>query len=217
MAWLSIVRLVALIFTTICGAIVLSLSADITHFSEFYFEALIIDSLRTGAFTSLVVFELSWLSVLSVLWVATGALTVDQTSFVFATCDFLSDVANQVCRETQAIEAFSFLAWLSLLFYTIALLAVACTNAARGAPIWLGAVRTHGAFAPQFAGAAPSPPGQVPSMGMSMSMPVPMPHQLQPSPPPSQMVQHGYAVPSPDGSARGSMYGVPGAAVHPHM
>ena len=47
------------------------------------------------------------------LGIAAGALTVDQTSAVFSTCNYLNDILNQVCRETQAIEAFSFLAWVA--------------------------------------------------------------------------------------------------------
>lgn len=47
------------------------------------------------------------------LWIATGAVAVNNTSAIFATCDFVADWANQLCRETQAIEAFSFLAWLT--------------------------------------------------------------------------------------------------------
>ncbi|KAI0327357.1 hypothetical protein GY45DRAFT_1327713 [Cubamyces sp. BRFM 1775] len=91
-----------------------------------------VDFLRTGAFTSMVVVELSWLctssfrshlarrhnthvgciAVLWVLWLATGAQTASQTSTAFANCDFIYPILNQVCNETHAIEAFSFLAWI---------------------------------------------------------------------------------------------------------
>ncbi|KAJ8453852.1 hypothetical protein ONZ51_g13366 [Trametes cubensis] len=132
MTWLQLVRLITLGFTLGCGIIVLSLASHVTSLSEEYyaiyyaFEALgiavgaltmvsipvmiAIDFLRTGAFTSMVVVELSWLSVLWVLWLATAAQTADQTSVAFANCDFGNVILNQVCNETHAIEAFSFLA-----------------------------------------------------------------------------------------------------------
>ena len=51
-------------------------------------------------------------AVLWVRWLATAAQTADQTSVAFANCDFGNVILNQVCNETHAIEAFSFLAWI---------------------------------------------------------------------------------------------------------
>ena len=48
-----------------------------------------------------------------VLWLSTAALAVSQTGTLFSTCDFVNDIINRACRETQAIEAFSFLAWIA--------------------------------------------------------------------------------------------------------
>ena len=36
---------------------------------------------------------------------------------VFQTCDYVYDWLNQLCHETQAIEAFSFLAWIVREYY----------------------------------------------------------------------------------------------------
>ncbi|KAI0659638.1 hypothetical protein C8Q70DRAFT_889841, partial [Cubamyces menziesii] len=157
-------------FTLGCGIIVLSLASHVTSLSEKYyaiyyaFEALgiavgaltmvsipvmiAIDFLRTGAFTSMVVVELSWLSVLWVLWLATAAQTADQTSVAFANCDFGNVILNQVCNETHAIEAFSFLAWIVLMGYTILLLVVALINGSRGAPMWMSSVKQMPSIVP---------------------------------------------------------------------
>ncbi|RDX47605.1 hypothetical protein OH76DRAFT_721542 [Lentinus brumalis] len=238
MHWLQIVRLSVLGFAIFCGIVVASLSAHLIAYVEenfggyYAFAALgvatggltmlslpvilIIDLLRKGAFTSLVVVELSWLGILWVLWLATAALTVDSTSAVFSTCDF---ILNQLCHETQAIEAFSFLAWIALLAYTILLLIVALVNASRGAPMWKSTVAASGGIAPAPAATAgagqqvqhqqqqqplmttpmtPPPAGQQP---MQQYQPQPIyggqPHtgaypqqQQQPAPTPSSGVSH---------------------------
>ncbi|KAM5537430.1 hypothetical protein V8D89_008949 [Ganoderma adspersum] len=173
--WLQIYRLVSFGFAIFCGLIVAALGAHITAFAEDHFKAyyifaalaiaaggltmislpiiLIIDFLRRGAFTSWVLIELIWLSVIWVLWIATGAVAVNDTSAIFTTCDFVADWANQLCRETQAIEAFSFLAWLTLMSYTITLLVVALICMSRGQSIWKATVRDYTAL-PASQGAA---------------------------------------------------------------
>ncbi|RPD77177.1 hypothetical protein L226DRAFT_533178 [Lentinus tigrinus ALCF2SS1-7] len=170
MHWLQIIRLSVLGFAIFCGIIVASLSAHLTAYVEENFGGydnfavlgiatggitiislpvmLIVDLLRKGAFTSLVVVELSWLSILWVLWIATAALTVDETSAIFSSCDFFYPILNQLCHETQAVEAFSFLAWIALMAYTVLLLIVALVNTSRGSPMWKSSVRAYGGIAP---------------------------------------------------------------------
>ncbi|KAI0742849.1 hypothetical protein C8Q80DRAFT_1123004 [Daedaleopsis nitida] len=176
MGWLQIIRLSVLLahpspaWAILCGIIAGGISAHITafaveNFREYYIFSimglvsggltiitvpimLIIDLVRTGAFTSLVVVELSWLTVLWILWLVTGAITANDTSQVFATCEFAYAILNQLCHETQAVEAFAFLAWLVLFAYTILLLVVALVNASRGAPMWRATVRQAGRIAP---------------------------------------------------------------------
>ncbi|TBU31292.1 hypothetical protein BD311DRAFT_752995 [Dichomitus squalens] len=167
MGWLQILRLAALSFAVLSGIIVASLSAHITAFIEenfatYYVYAalgiatggltfftvpvlLLVDFLRTGAFTSYIIVELSWLSVLWVLWLATGALTVNDTAAVgvFQSCDYIFVWVNQICHETQAIEAFSFLAWIVLMGYTVTLLVIALISARRGKPIWTSSVKQY--------------------------------------------------------------------------
>ena len=112
------------------------LSLFICKSSTSWPSRLVIDFVRRGAFTSWILIELIWLckcrllllswsnvmltcsttAIVWVLWIAAGALTVNNTGAIFTTCDFVADWANQFCRETQGIEAFSFLAWLTRTF-----------------------------------------------------------------------------------------------------
>ncbi|KAI0354295.1 hypothetical protein OH77DRAFT_1496869 [Trametes cingulata] len=204
LTWLQIVRLAVLGFTLFCGIIVLSLGSHLTSLSIKYFDVyynfavlaiavggitmlsvpvmLLIDFLRTGAFTSMVLVELVWLSILWVLWIAAAALTADQTGTAFTTCDYAYAILNQVCNETRAIEAFAFLAWIALLAYTITLLVVALINANRGAPMWKSSIKQQPSLAPPVAPAASVPPtaaGQ-PPMGMAPQFPGAHPHHPQP-------------------------------------
>ncbi|KAI0369275.1 hypothetical protein BV20DRAFT_968135 [Pilatotrama ljubarskyi] len=216
--WLQIFRLAALGFTAFCGILVLSLGSHLTSLSIKYFDVyynfavlsiavgaismlsvpvmLVIDFLRTGAFTSMVLVELVWLSILWVLWIATAALTADQTGTAFATCDFVYPILNQVCNETRAIEAFAFLAWIVLLAYTITLLVIALINANRGAPMWKSSIKQqHPSVLPPSAPSASSAPpiAAQPQMGMMPQFPTAQPgagpHYPQPmyagAPPPA--------------------------------
>ncbi|EIW56537.1 uncharacterized protein TRAVEDRAFT_49362 [Trametes versicolor FP-101664 SS1] len=79
---------------------------------------LLVGFLRTGAFTSMVVVELVWTSILGVLWLAEGILSAHitlRTPFGDASCesDFLSPNIQQVCNETQVLVGISFAAWIA--------------------------------------------------------------------------------------------------------
>ncbi|OJT15687.1 hypothetical protein TRAPUB_5065 [Trametes pubescens] len=235
MTWLQIVRLVALGFSVFAGILVLSLGAHLTALSEKYFGGfdnfsafgiavgvltvltvpvmLVVDFLRTGAFTSMVLVELIWISILWVLWLTEGALTANDTSTVFQTCDFVSNILNQACNETRAIEAFAFITWLvreypvicpdiaipltlayPVLAYTITLLTVALLNASRGAPMWTSSVKQH--------------PSVVPSPNPNPALPLVAPQPQQPQPQPQPQMQMYSAVPgapspAPPPSAQG--------------
>lgn len=203
--WLQIYRLVAFGFTIFSGVIVAALGAHITAFAEDHFGLyyifaalaiavggvtiftlpvmLVIDFVRRGAFTSWILIELIWLSVVWVLWIATGAVAVNNTSAIFTTCDFVADWANQLCRETQAIEAFSFLAWLTLLSYTITLLVVAIVCMSRGRPIWKSTVRDYVTL----------PPSQTAAFGGNPNVFAPQQQQpLMAMTPPQQLYQQPY-------------------------
>ncbi|THU93800.1 hypothetical protein K435DRAFT_779702 [Dendrothele bispora CBS 962.96] len=135
MAFASTFRLGALVALILCALVVLGLSAHLTSKSEqaapfhriFAFEGLGIatgaitiatvplmvgvDLTRKGAFTSMVVVELTWL---------------DETA---------------ACRETQAVAAFGFLGWIILMFYWVFLLIISITAASHGnSRVWFSSV-----------------------------------------------------------------------------
>ncbi|KAF9076605.1 hypothetical protein BDP27DRAFT_1414458 [Rhodocollybia butyracea] len=165
MAFLPVLRLIILIATLVFSIIVLGLCAHVTAVTVeflhgfFNFAAMAIavsgltiitlpvmigiDFVRRGAFTSMVLVELGWLCFLWILWLAAAALTAQEQQFLFAgstSCDFFNDELNAACNEFAAIEAFSFLAWISLLGYTIALLSYAIIGATRGTRPWTSTV-----------------------------------------------------------------------------
>lgn len=119
-------------------------------------------------------------AILWVLWLATGALTANDTSGVFVTCKFGNPILDQFCHETLSIEAFSFLAWIALFAYTTTLLIVALINASRGAPIWKSTVRQSGTVPPAPAAQSQEPTLQYnPNAFAPQSQSYPMQQQQQ--------------------------------------
>jgi len=99
---------------------------------------LVIDFLRKGAVTSLTATELGFVGFLWVLWLACGAnATAALGGFTIGDCGsidgFQIDPASaSYCRQYQALQAFSWLTWLILFFYWVALLVFALVALARG-------------------------------------------------------------------------------------
>jgi len=158
---------------------------------------LIVDFIRDGAFTSMVVVELSWLFVLWVLWLATGADVAQQTSNFFSSCDSIFPIFNQVCHEVQATEAFSFLIWILLMVYSIAILVISIIASTRGNSPWTSSVK-RGNFLVPATGAQSVTASQSPIMHQ---------HQYPPkslsgtTPPPPQGSYTGAAEVSPEGTS----------------
>ncbi|KAJ7283385.1 hypothetical protein C8J57DRAFT_733986 [Mycena rebaudengoi] len=173
MSPIVLVRLVVMCIALGFSAIVLGLAAGLTATTEkflsgyFEFAALAIataiitlvtvsvmvglEFMRLGGFTSMVAVEIGWLSILWVLWLATGAESARAGMFTFIVgCDYGNDVVNGACRETSAIQAFSFLTWIILLGYTITLLIFSLIAQSRKNPVWTASV----AEAPFFSGSA---------------------------------------------------------------
>lgn len=175
-----VARVIVLVLSVVFSLIVMGLSAHLISVTEEYYALyfvfcalgiatagltvltvpamLIIDVLRRGAFTSMVVVELVWLFVLWVLWVATAGEAVSAGNFYFPSgCVYdRYPTVNQACREIQAVEAFAFLAFFVLLGYTIVLLVFTCIAAARGNSLWLKSVKESTFLAPSST--APPPP-----------------------------------------------------------
>jgi len=159
---LPLLRLVVFGATSLFAIIVLGLGADVVSLTVegiFTFAAMgiavavltlltlpamiIIDFLRRGAFTSMVLVELIWTLILWVLWLAAAGLAAEQLQFDFGvgnTCNFGNSIDTAACNDFSAITAFGFLAWLSLLGYNITLFIYAIIGANRGHRSWFSTV-----------------------------------------------------------------------------
>ncbi|OBZ78967.1 hypothetical protein A0H81_00689 [Grifola frondosa] len=184
MHWLQLARLVTLSWTIFCAVIILGLSADVTsvgnnNFSGYFTYGalgiatallalltvppmLVIDLLRTGAFTSMIAVELSWLGFLWIMFLATGGSAADSAANFWGSCSFWSTIglsaSANACRETSGIAAFGFLAWIVLLGYFVALLTMSIIHATRGHHVWTVSLKqaNFDAF--------PDPPTTAPNM-----------------------------------------------------
>ncbi|KAL0953158.1 hypothetical protein HGRIS_004421 [Hohenbuehelia grisea] len=161
MSALSIVRIVVLSLSLFFGIAVLSLSSHLTFESTNVlfasqvpaFEAvgiavgaitivslpvlLIVGLLRRGAFTSMIVFELSFLGFLCVLWLANAALDTDAAAFNFPLgCASYTPFYQGLCSELSAMQGLSFVTWLLLMGYNTTLLIFVLVAASRGNKVW---------------------------------------------------------------------------------
>ncbi|KZW04180.1 hypothetical protein EXIGLDRAFT_716179 [Exidia glandulosa HHB12029] len=92
---------------------------------------LIIDQLRNGAITSIVVVELAWTAVLGIFWLAAGASQASSI-VVIGGCGDVGGEAESICRQFQTMEAFSWLSWLLCWGWTFALVVFSVIALSRG-------------------------------------------------------------------------------------
>lgn len=86
---------------------------------------------RKGAFTSYVVTEVAWCWFLWIMWIATAGSSTWVNLF-----------SGSVASEAQAFEAFAFINWFALLFYTTTLFVVAIISHSKGhSAVWTSAVK----------------------------------------------------------------------------
>ncbi|KAJ6567271.1 hypothetical protein DFH09DRAFT_456116 [Mycena vulgaris] len=180
MAAIPLIRLIALSVVLGFSVIVLGLSAALTSTTEtvlegfFEFAALAIATAsitlitlpimialevkRPGtAFTSMIVVELSWLSILWVLWLATAADSAQagQIFFVSGCGNYIDSDIVSACRETSGIQAFAFLNWLILLAYTVLILVLSIIASSRKhTGVWKSSVAEAPFFTPGAAAPA---------------------------------------------------------------
>ncbi|KAI9058796.1 hypothetical protein FKP32DRAFT_1227027 [Trametes sanguinea] len=110
---------------------------------------LLFDILFGKIFTSYVMFEISWLSILWMFWVAVGSVTRDDDNYLYLGRDncfdyseILPHIVRVGCREVHVIEAFEFVTFGLLFFYVIALVVVAMRYRAKmHASPWTESVR----------------------------------------------------------------------------
>ncbi|THH12340.1 hypothetical protein EW145_g9 [Phellinidium pouzarii] len=110
----------------------------------------VIDLLRVGAITSLILVELPVIGVLMILWLATAADTAAATSGGSVDCSTFNGLDSSfgtLCHTYQAMEAFSFLTWICLLGYFITLLVFALIAQFKGSGVWHSTVRDTDFFA----------------------------------------------------------------------
>jgi len=122
---------------------------------------LIVDVMRRGAFTSMIVVELVWLFILWVLWVATGGEAAYTFNFYFPDGCIYANIyptINAYCNEVQAVEAFAFLNFLIFLIYTVLLLVFSIIASSRGQNVWMSSVKESTFFAPSSGLAQPQVP-----------------------------------------------------------
>jgi len=129
----------------------------------------LVDFFRSGAFTSFILVEIVWFTILWVLWLATGALTSSNAvaSEIFSSgCDFfdvsdpaLATAANDTCRQWGTLQAFEYLNFILLFIYSITLVVFGFIGSNRGEHVWTNSVREFGtggtAASGQSAAAAP--------------------------------------------------------------
>ena len=86
---------------------------------------------RKGAFTSFVVVEVAWCWFLWIMWIATAGNTV-----------WVNGFSGGLAAEAQVVEAFAFINWLALLFYTNTLFVVSIMSHHKGnSSVWTSSVR----------------------------------------------------------------------------
>jgi len=172
MSLLPIFRIVVLCLSFVLAVIVMSLSAHLTSFTvSFEGEALvsamlavttagltiltlpimvIVDFLCKRAFTSMVLVELVWLSILWMLWLSTGVDGADSinTSFPDGCNGYVNGALSIACRDSVGIIALSFLNFVLLMAYSIMLLVFATVSSNRGHSIWTSSVKEANLLAP---------------------------------------------------------------------
>ncbi|KAG0707551.1 hypothetical protein DFH29DRAFT_844631 [Suillus ampliporus] len=172
MTLFSMIRLILFSISIVFSLIVLGLDAyflSVTVPLQFYFTfsalgvatavltiltvpiMLIVDLIRHGAVTSMIVVELVWLSILWVLWVATAGEAANGFNLYFPRgCIYATDdpTANAYCMELQAVQAFAFLNFFIFLGYTCTLLVLSIISASRGKSVWTSSVKQSTFLAP---------------------------------------------------------------------
>jgi len=121
----------------------------------FIAASIVIDKFRRGAILSLVWFELAWMGLIWVLWLATAAAI--SALGIFTSCNFYNTEVESNCRQYQTVQAFSWLTWLLSFGWFTFVLVLSILAASRGHyGVWKMPITEH----PGWSKAGPSPYGQ---------------------------------------------------------
>ncbi|KAG9123138.1 hypothetical protein FRC07_000192 [Ceratobasidium sp. 392] len=114
----------------------------------FFLPIYLIGLLRKGSFLSWVVVELGVCGLLWVLWLASASYTSSMTGGTALNCDYalLTPEAESICRQYQALQAFSWLNWLILTGYVVLLLVFAFRAQGQGHSVWTSDVNDLSSF-----------------------------------------------------------------------
>ncbi|QRV72676.1 membrane-associating domain protein [Ceratobasidium sp. AG-Ba] len=112
----------------------------------FILPIFLIGILRRGSFLSWVSVELGVCGLLWVLWLAAASYTTSLIQGLTLNCDsvFLTPAEEGICREYQALQAFSWLNWLILLAYNVILLVFAIKANGQGQSVWTSDINDLG-------------------------------------------------------------------------
>ncbi|KAJ7590776.1 hypothetical protein C8J56DRAFT_542671 [Mycena floridula] len=214
MAFMPIYRLASLGTALLFSVIVLGISAHIVWFTTtglgFYYTfsamclavaimtiitfpiMIIIDFKRKGAFTSMIIVELVWTALLSILWLAAAGLAANANELTFISgCGYGIPGVDQACQEFAAVEAFSFLTWLIVMGYAVVLFIFSIIAASRGHHVWTSTVGETDFRAPR----ANAQYGEKPQQGVPQNQAQYPPQQMTPQPqgyPPQGTPPQGY-------------------------
>ncbi|KAG9102688.1 hypothetical protein FRC06_001435 [Ceratobasidium sp. 370] len=121
----------------------------------FLLPVYLIGILRKGSLLSWVVVELGVCGLLWVLWLASASYTSSMTAGATLNCDYalLSPEAESICRQFQALQAFSWLNWLIIFAYVVMLLVFAVRAQGQGHSVWTSDVNDLASMSP---GSAPA-------------------------------------------------------------
>ncbi|KAF8607688.1 hypothetical protein BDV93DRAFT_519702 [Ceratobasidium sp. AG-I] len=109
---------------------------------------LLIGMLRKGSLLSWVGVEAGIVGLHWVLWLSSAAYSSSVSQIAIVNCDYtlLSPEAESLCRQNQALQAFSWLNWIILTIYLVLLLVFAIKAQHNGHSVWTADVNDMDSF-----------------------------------------------------------------------
>ncbi|KAG0694051.1 hypothetical protein DFH29DRAFT_362357 [Suillus ampliporus] len=145
--FLHFARFVTLLFILALAIVVLGISAHLiairpTDYWRFAALAVAVSSLTILSFPIILIAtwgkrhsdwligEALWLTIMWILWLSTGAnaTRAARTHFFSGACAFFTGYPNQICNEFKVVEAFSYIIFIILLCFMVALMVIACIS-----------------------------------------------------------------------------------------